>query len=144
MAGRHWHVNPCLHVKNRSRLVPVVIGNGSKHAPICRSANGYTRSQRRTLVWSHDRDSWGLLSALRRAEPSHGPHPAMASGRRGPAMRQKGIASDGQIYRSSVLSEREQCPKSTGVRTAPPQTVLAPIAGKGTKPLSQKGPGAKP
>jgi len=34
-------------------------------------------------------------------------------------MRQKGIASGGQIYRSSVLSERAKCPKCTGVRTEP-------------------------
>src|SRR5579859_3842345 len=45
-----------------------------------------------------------LLSALREHTPR------MAPGRRGPAGQQKGIASDGEFYRSSVLTEGMECP----------------------------------
>lgn len=112
VTGRHWHVRPCLHVKSRSHPGPEQTGNESKHAPIVRNATGYTRSQRQTLVCCHGYQPW--LAPFCFA----GSHPAMASGRRGPAMQQKGIASDGRFYRS-VLSERTKCPKFSGVRTAP-------------------------
>ena len=54
-----------------------------------------------------------LLSALRANAPR------VASERRDPGGQQKGIASDGEFYPSSVLSERTDCPKSPGVRPVP-------------------------
>lgn len=115
---------PCLYAKDRrGPIVRAKSGSVNRRALGDQNAIGHTRSQRLTSIRGHGSYPWSPPLAVRSNNRK-------SLGTQRPRWSAKGIASDGEFYRS-VLSERTKCPKCLGVRTAPPQ-VLAPLGPKGT------------